>query len=93
MNTPSHRRPRRPFTGGPGPAPVDQAKVGRGSVRRRARGMTHTEAAAALEDAHFAARQDSRHEDLANDERGPAELAEWARMCDMRSLTMRGVGQ
>ncbi|MEU0688343.1 hypothetical protein [Streptomyces uncialis] len=39
-----------------------------------------TEAAAALEDARFGARQDSRHEDLANDERGPAELAEWTRI-------------
>ncbi|MGC5041106.1 hypothetical protein ACLQ2C_36825 [Streptomyces sp. DT73] len=45
--------------------------------------MTHTEAAAALEDAHFAARQDSRHEDLANDERGPAELAEWERITQL----------
>ncbi|MCY0930916.1 hypothetical protein OTB20_32935 [Streptomyces sp. H27-H1] len=93
MDTPAPRRPRSPLTGAPAPAPVDWAKVGRSSVRRRARGMTHTEAAAALEDARFEARQDSRHEDLANDERGPAELAEWARMCDMRSLTMRGVGQ
>ncbi|XMN04674.1 hypothetical protein ACK8N7_00675 [Streptomyces griseobrunneus] len=34
--------------------------------------MTHMEAAAALDDAYFGARQDSRHEDLANDERGQA---------------------
>ncbi|MBB4889551.1 hypothetical protein FHS38_005627 [Streptomyces netropsis] len=42
--------------------------------------MTHAEAAAALEDARFDARQDSRHEDLALDERGMAELAEWERV-------------
>jgi hypothetical protein len=35
--------------------------------------------AAALEDARFDARQDSRHEDLAADVRGRAELAEWER--------------
>ncbi|MDJ0385213.1 hypothetical protein [Streptomyces sp. G-G2] len=49
--------------------------------------MTHTEAAAALEDARFEARQDSRHEDLANDERGPAELAEWARITQLLAGT------
>ncbi|MFH8411044.1 hypothetical protein ACH4FX_40695 [Streptomyces sp. NPDC018019] len=37
-------------------------------------------AAVALEDARFAARQDSRHEHLADDERGRAELAEWERL-------------
>nr|WP_237308053.1 hypothetical protein [Streptomyces sp. SAT1] len=36
--------------------------------------------AAALEDARFDARQVSRHEDLAGDVRGPAELAEWERI-------------
>ncbi|MFI9311111.1 hypothetical protein [Streptomyces triculaminicus] len=36
--------------------------------------------AAALEDARFFARQDSRHEDLADDVRGRAELAEWERI-------------
>jgi hypothetical protein len=36
--------------------------------------------AAALEDAWFDARQDSRHEDLADDVRGRAELAEWERI-------------
>ncbi|MEU9983538.1 hypothetical protein [Streptomyces sp. NPDC050856] len=36
--------------------------------------------AAALEDARFDTRQASRHEDLADDVRGPAELAEWERL-------------
>jgi hypothetical protein len=36
--------------------------------------------AAALEDARFDARQDSRHEHLADDERGRAEFAEWERI-------------
>lgn len=36
--------------------------------------------AAALEEARFFARQDSRHEDLADDPRGRAELAEWERI-------------
>jgi hypothetical protein len=36
--------------------------------------------AAALEEAWFDARQASRHEDLADDVRGPAELAEWERI-------------
>ncbi|WP_254402179.1 hypothetical protein [Streptomyces sp. AC555_RSS877] len=36
--------------------------------------------AAALEEARFDARQASRHEDLADDVRGPAELAEWERI-------------
>lgn len=35
---------------------------------------------AALEDARFDARQDSRHEHLADDDRGRAELAEWERI-------------
>ncbi|MET9800373.1 hypothetical protein [Streptomyces sp. NPDC006368] len=36
--------------------------------------------AVAPEDARFDARQDSRHGHLADDERGPAELAEWERI-------------
>jgi hypothetical protein len=36
--------------------------------------------AAALEEARFDARQASRHEDLADDVRGRAELAEWERL-------------
>jgi hypothetical protein len=46
-------------------------------VRRRAKGIT---VARALDDARFDARQDSRHEDLAGDVRGRAELAEWERI-------------
>ncbi|MFF3489034.1 hypothetical protein ACFYXC_38195 [Streptomyces sp. NPDC002701] len=34
----------------------------------------------AFEDARFEARQASRHEDLADDARGPAELAKWERI-------------
>lgn len=49
--------------------------------------MTHAEAAAWLEDAYFFARQDSRHEDLAQDKRGPAELAEWERIVRLLSKT------
>ncbi|MDX2993520.1 hypothetical protein [Streptomyces scabiei] len=60
--------------------PVDQARIGRRVVRRRAKGMTAADVAAALEDARFDARQDSRHEHLADDERGRAELAEWERI-------------
>ncbi|MER6572203.1 hypothetical protein ABT288_40020, partial [Streptomyces sp. NPDC001093] len=48
-------------------------------VRRRAKGMDAA-VARALEDARFDARQDSRHEDLADDTRGRAELAEWERI-------------
>ncbi|MEV0303073.1 hypothetical protein [Streptomyces prasinus] len=56
--------------------PVDPAHIGRRVVRRRAKGMDAGAVAAALEDARFDARQASRHEDLADDVRGPAELAE-----------------
>lgn len=60
--------------------PLDPARTGRRWVRRRARGMTADAAAAALDVARFDARQNSRHEDLAGDERGPAELGEWERI-------------
>lgn len=60
--------------------PLDPARTGRRWVRRRARGMTADAAAAALDVARFDARQNSRHEDLAVDERGPAELGEWERI-------------
>jgi hypothetical protein len=60
--------------------PADHARIGRRVVRRRATGMTAADVAAALEDARFDARQDSRHEHLADDERGRAELAEWERI-------------
>ncbi|MGA4960318.1 hypothetical protein [Streptomyces lavendulocolor] len=54
------------------------ARIGRRVVRRRAKGMDAAAVAAALEDARFDARQASRHKDLADDERGRAELAEGA---------------
>ncbi|MFJ4858596.1 hypothetical protein [Streptomyces sp. NPDC088730] len=60
--------------------PVDAARIGRRVVRRRAKGMDADAVAAALEEARFDARQASRHEDLADDVRGPAELAEWERI-------------
>ncbi|WP_406188134.1 hypothetical protein [Streptomyces anulatus] len=60
--------------------PLDPARTGRRWVRRRARGMTADAAAAALDVARFDARQNSRFEDLAGDERGPAELGEWERI-------------
>ncbi|MGW5172441.1 hypothetical protein ACWEQ1_34355 [Streptomyces nodosus] len=60
--------------------PVDPARIGRRVVRRRAKGMDAGAVAAALEEARFDARQASRHEDLAHDVRGPAELAEWERI-------------
>ncbi|MFF8505810.1 hypothetical protein ACF07L_34925 [Streptomyces anulatus] len=60
--------------------PLDPARTGRRWVRRRARGMTADAAAAALDVARFDARQNSRFEDLAGDERGQAELGEWERI-------------
>ncbi|MEU1520115.1 hypothetical protein ABZ490_49780 [Streptomyces sp. NPDC005811] len=63
--------------------PVDPARIGRRVVRRRAKGMDAGAVAAALEDARFHARQDSRREDLADDVRGPAELAEWERIAQL----------
>ncbi|MFK0230840.1 hypothetical protein ACIQUL_34290 [Streptomyces sp. NPDC090303] len=69
------RRPLAPRVAAPR-EPVDPARIGRRAVRRRAKGRD----AAALEDARFDARQDSRHEDLADDVSGRAELAEWERL-------------
>ncbi|MFJ1601494.1 hypothetical protein [Streptomyces sp. NPDC088261] len=63
--------------------PVDRAKAGRSSVRRRATGMTVTEAAAALEDAQLQQHMDRDREDLFGDERGPAEVAEWERVTQL----------
>ncbi|MEV7817728.1 hypothetical protein AB0P05_45075 [Streptomyces flaveolus] len=60
--------------------PVDPARIGRRVVGRRAKGMDADAVAAALEDAHFDARQE---EDLADDVRGPAELAEWERIAQL----------
>ena len=60
--------------------PVDPARIGRRVVRRRAKGMDAGAVAEALEVARFDARQASRYEDLTDDARGPAELAEWERI-------------
>jgi hypothetical protein len=46
--------------------------------------------AAALEGARFDARQDSRHEHLADDERGRAELAEWERIDQLLAAAAPG---
>ncbi|MDQ1035342.1 hypothetical protein QFZ75_001758 [Streptomyces sp. V3I8] len=69
------RRPLVPRVAAPR-EPVDRARV----VRRRAKRMDAGAVAAALEEARFDARQDSRHEDLADDVRGRAELAERERL-------------
>ncbi|MEU1106540.1 hypothetical protein ABZ408_37115 [Streptomyces tibetensis] len=45
--------------------------------------MTHTEAAAALEEAQLQQHIDRDREDLADDERGPAEIAEWTRIVQL----------
>ncbi|MDL5205318.1 hypothetical protein [Streptomyces sp. ALI-76-A] len=91
MSTPAPRSRRRPRVPAPGTAaprqPVDRAKVGRSSVRRRATGMTATEAAAALEDARLHQHLDRDREDLAGDERGPAEVAEWERIAQLLATT------
>ncbi|WP_328766069.1 hypothetical protein [Streptomyces sp. NBC_00286] len=87
MSTPVPRSRRRPRVPVPGAAarrePVDWAKVGRRAVRRRATGMTHPEAAAALEEAELQQHMDRDRENLADEERGPAELAEWARIVQL----------
>ncbi|MFE1028547.1 hypothetical protein ACFW5I_28975 [Streptomyces sp. NPDC058818] len=84
----SRRRPRVPAPGAAAPRqPVDHAKAGRRAVRRRATGMTAAEAAAALEDARLQQRIDRDREDLADDERGPAEVAEWQRIAQLLATT------
>ncbi|MEW2297065.1 hypothetical protein ABZ719_30930 [Streptomyces sp. NPDC006743] len=65
--------------------PVDWAKAGRRSVRRRATGMTATEAAVALEEAELQRHLDRDREDL--DERGPAEIREWQRIAQLLATT------
>ncbi|MGW3954023.1 hypothetical protein ACWEKM_24585 [Streptomyces sp. NPDC004752] len=92
MSTPVPRSRRRLRVPAPGTAaaprqPVDQAKVGRRSVRRRATGMTATEAAAALEEAELQRHLDRDREDLADDERGPAEIREWQRIAQLLATT------
>ncbi|MFF2927199.1 hypothetical protein ACFVTP_33145 [Streptomyces celluloflavus] len=70
--------------------PIDYAKVGRSSVRRRARGMTHGEAVAALEEAELHAHLDRRDESAADDGgRRAAELAEWQRVVQLLAATGR----
>ncbi|MFI1259045.1 hypothetical protein ACH4U6_35555 [Streptomyces netropsis] len=49
--------------------------------------MTHDQVVQALDEARFGLRQDSRHEDLAVDERGPAEVAEWERIAALLAET------
>ncbi|MFF1667477.1 hypothetical protein ACFVXX_39585, partial [Streptomyces sp. NPDC058258] len=91
MSTPaprSRRRPRVPASGAAAPRqPVDRAEVGRGSARWRATGMTATEAAAALDEARLHRHLDRDREDLADDERGPAEVAEWDRITQLLAIT------
>ncbi|SEB30559.1 hypothetical protein SAMN04490357_0050 [Streptomyces misionensis] len=91
MSTPAPRSRRRPRVPAPGAAaprpPVDWAKVGRRSVRRRATGMTATEAAAALEEAELQRHLDRDREDLADDERGAAEIREWQRIAQLLATT------
>ncbi|MEW5631186.1 hypothetical protein AB1388_32255 [Streptomyces hydrogenans] len=91
MNTSDRRRSRRlpeaHGRAGVPRTPVDYAKVSRSSVRRRATGMTAAEAAAALEDALLQQHIDRDLEDLADDERGPAEVAEWQRVAQLLTAT------
>jgi hypothetical protein len=49
--------------------------------------MTATEAAAALEDARLQQHIDRDREDLADDERGPAEVGEWERIAQLLATT------
>ncbi|MET9497408.1 hypothetical protein [Streptomyces sp. NPDC006552] len=87
------RRPLAPHTAAVR-EPVDPARIGRRVVRRRARGMDAVAVAAALADARFDARFDarqaSRHEALADDVRGPAELAEWERIDQLLAAAPAG---
>ncbi|MGW6709681.1 hypothetical protein ACWGDE_33005 [Streptomyces sp. NPDC054956] len=69
-------------------APIDPARVGRSSIRRRARGMTYGEAVQALADAELDAHLDRRHEEAADDGgRRAAELAEWERIGRLLAVT------
>ncbi|MEU3226819.1 hypothetical protein ABZ695_27165 [Streptomyces sp. NPDC006976] len=92
MNPSDEWRPRRvpEARGRAGAArtPVDYAKIGRSSVRRRARGMTHSEAVAAFEraeqQAHLGRRDESAFDDGG---RRAAELAEWQRVVQLLAAT------
>ncbi|MER8090696.1 hypothetical protein ABTZ57_37870 [Streptomyces sp. NPDC094048] len=83
------RRPLAPRVAAPR-EPVDPARIGRRVVRRRAKGMDAGAVAAALEDARFDVRQNSRHEDLGDDVRGRAELAEWERLDQLLTAAAPG---
>ncbi|WP_406116341.1 hypothetical protein [Streptomyces sp. NBC_01014] len=83
------RRPPAPRVASPR-EPVDPARIGRRVVRRRANGMDAGAIAAALDAARFDARQASRHEDLADDARGPTELAEWERIDQLLAAAPAG---
>ncbi|MGA5499389.1 hypothetical protein ACPCSP_34315 [Streptomyces cinereoruber] len=83
------RRPSVPRVAAPR-EPVDPARIGRRVVRRRAKGMDAGAVAAALEDVRFDARQNSRFEDLADDVRGRAELAEWERLDQLLAAAPAG---
>ncbi|MEU0103488.1 hypothetical protein [Streptomyces sp. NPDC006267] len=56
---------------------------------RQRHGSRHA-AAATLDAARFDARQNARHEDLAGDERGPAELGECERIARLLAGTQSG---
>ncbi|WP_327180309.1 hypothetical protein OG599_34535 (plasmid) [Streptomyces sp. NBC_01335] len=92
MNTSDGWGPRRvrEARGGAGArrTPIDYAKVGRSSVRRRARGMTHSDAVMALKgaelDAHLARRDEAAFNDGG---RRTAELAEWQRVVQLLAAT------
>ncbi|MET9365651.1 hypothetical protein ABZX93_32710 [Streptomyces sp. NPDC006632] len=83
------RRPLAPRVAAPR-EPVDPAWIGRRVVRCRAKGMDAGAVAAALEVARFDARQASRHEGLADDACGPAELAEWERIDQLLAAAPAG---
>ncbi|WP_051113719.1 hypothetical protein [Streptomyces davaonensis] len=83
------RRPLAPRFAAPR-EPVDPARIGRRVVRRQAKGMDADAIAVALEDARFSARRDARHEDRADDVRGPAELAEWERIAQLLAAAAPG---
>ncbi|MFC8536724.1 hypothetical protein ACFUJY_22710 [Streptomyces sp. NPDC057249] len=70
--------------------PVDPARIGRRVVRCRATGMDTGAVVGALDAAEFDVRQASRHEDLADDLRGPTELAEWERIEQMLAAAPPG---
>ncbi|MFE4055608.1 hypothetical protein ACFXP3_04730 [Streptomyces sp. NPDC059096] len=92
MNTSDGWRPRRVpearGRAGTPRTPVDYPKIGRSSVRRRARGMTHSEAVAGLEAAEQQAHLDRRDEAAFDDGgRRAAELAEWQRVVQLLAVS------